>query len=125
MRRIDRIVRNLVANAMKYSGSKRIEVLVAHNSDCASLAVRDFGIGLGKDETSLVFNRFWRADPARAQGGTGLGLAIAREDAELHGGTLRAYAVKGEGTQFLLTLPLTPGDSVERPAIMPGVEVTV
>ena len=125
VRRIDRIVRNLVENAMRYSGSKRIEIHVAHNSDCASLAVRDFGVGLENDETSLVFNRFWRADPARTQGGTGLGLAIAREDAELHGGTLRAYAVKEEGTQFLLTLPLASGDSVNRPAVRPGVEVTV
>ncbi|WP_375002821.1 MtrAB system histidine kinase MtrB [Aeromicrobium sp. CTD01-1L150] len=105
VRRVDRIVRNLVANAAKYSGSDVIEIEVGQRSDLASLVVRDFGVGLADDENLRVFDRFWRADPARAQGGTGLGLAIAREDAALHGGTLVAFGRSGRGAEFVLTLP--------------------
>ncbi len=114
VRRIDRIVRNLVANAIKYSQSARVEIHVTHHADSATFEVQDFGIGMEDEERSMVFNRFWRADPARAQGGTGLGLAIAREDAELHGGRLEVSSVRGEGTRFILTLPLDPNRPPER-----------
>ena len=104
-RRIDRIVRNLLANAAKYSQSSSILISVTQSEDATSLSVRDFGVGLGEDEHLRVFDRFWRADPARVQGGTGLGLPIAREDALLHGGTLSAWGRPGEGTEFTLTIP--------------------
>lgn len=117
IRRIDRIVRNLLTNAARYSGSDRIEIEVAQNDECASLAVRDFGLGLDGDEAVRVFDRFWRADPARAQGGTGLGLAISREDASLHGGTLQAWGRRGEGSEFILTIP-KPDGSARHPAIV-------
>jgi len=117
MRRIDRIVRNLLANAAKYSGSKVVEVEVAQNAESASLAVRDFGIGLSGDENLRVFDRFWRADPARTQGGTGLGLAISREDAALHGGTLQAWGRPGAGSEFILTIP-KPEGSAKNPPLM-------
>ncbi len=117
IRRVDRIMRNLVANAVKYSRTDRLLVRVAENEGCASIAVRDFGIGLRGDETQRVFDRFWRADPARTQGGTGLGLPISREDAALHGGTLRVWSRPGEGTEFVLTLPRA-GGSVHPPAIV-------
>jgi two-component system sensor histidine kinase MtrB len=105
IRRIDRVVRNLLANAVKYSGSDVVEIEVAQDGFAVSIAVRDFGVGLRGDENLRVFDRFWRADPARTQGGTGLGLAIAREDAVLHGGTLQAWGRPGEGSEFVLTLP--------------------
>ncbi|TCI95689.1 MtrAB system histidine kinase MtrB [Aeromicrobium sp. IC_218] len=117
IRRVDRIMRNLVANAVKYSRTDRLLVRVAENEGCASIAVRDFGIGLRGDETQRVFDRFWRADPARTQGGTGLGLPISREDAALHGGTLRVWSRPAEGTEFVLTLPRA-GGSVHPPAIV-------
>ncbi|MBC7632232.1 MtrAB system histidine kinase MtrB [Aeromicrobium sp.] len=117
IRRIDRIVRNLLANAAKYSGSAGIEIEVSQNEQCVSLAVRDHGIGLAGDENLRVFDRFWRADPARAQGGTGLGLAISREDASLHGGTLLAWGRPGEGSEFVLTIP-KPEGTATRPAIV-------
>ncbi|WP_435707104.1 MtrAB system histidine kinase MtrB [Aeromicrobium sp. CF3.5] len=104
-RRIDRIVRNLLANAAKYSQSSSILITVAQNEDTTSLSVRDYGVGLDEDEHLRVFDRFWRADPARVQGGTGLGLSIAREDALLHGGTLSVWGRPGEGAEFTLTLP--------------------
>ena len=76
-------------------------------SPCATTAS-----GCGRGEAALVFNRFWRADPARARtsGGTGLGLSIALEDARLHGGWLQAWGAPGEGAQFRLTLPRRVGD---------------
>jgi two-component system sensor histidine kinase MtrB len=117
IRRIDRIVRNLLANAVKYSGSSVIEIEVAQDAEAVSLAVRDFGVGLSGDENLRVFDRFWRADPARAQGGTGLGLAISREDAGLHGGTLQAWGRPGEGSEFILTIP-KPGGSAKDPALI-------
>lgn len=129
VRRIERIVRNLVANAINYSDSERVELIVANGTDSAALAVRDFGIGLGAGESQLVFNRFWRADPARdrASGGTGLGLAIAQEDASLHGGWLQAWGEPGRGAQFRLTLPHRAGADLQRSPIplVPGSTTTV
>ncbi len=116
-RRVDRIVRNLMTNAAKYSKSSTVAVAVAQNDHGVSLSVRDFGVGLQRDENARVFDRFWRADPARVQGGTGLGLSIAREDASLHGGTLRAWGRPGQGTEFILTLPKQIGE-VPEPALV-------
>ena len=86
-------------------------VQVAGDEHAAAIAVRDYGVGLAPGESSMVFNRFWRADPARARtsGGTGLGLSIALEDTHLHGGWLQAWGRPGEGAQFRLTLPRRAG----------------
>jgi two-component system sensor histidine kinase MtrB len=110
-RRIDRILRNLIVNAIEHSEGRPIEVFVACDDDAAAVAVRDHGVGLRPGESSLVFNRFWRADPARARttGGTGLGLSIAVEDAHLHDGWLQAWGEPGDGTQFRLTVPRRRG----------------
>ena len=116
VRRIERIVRNLVANAINYSQSDRVELLVDGSDSSAALAVRDYGVGLRPGEAQLVFNRFWRADPSRVRtsGGTGLGLAIALEDATLHGGWLQAWGEPGSGAQFRLTLPRRSGHDIDR-----------
>ena len=110
-RRIDRILRNLIVNAIEHSEGRPIDVFVACDEDAAAVAVRDHGVGLRPGESSLVFNRFWRADPARARttGGTGLGLSIAVEDAHLHDGWLQAWGEPGDGTQFRLTVPRRRG----------------
>jgi two-component system sensor histidine kinase MtrB len=110
-RRIDRIVRNLLTNAAKYSKSSVVTVSVGQNASSVSLSVRDFGVGLEGDENVRVFDRFWRADPARVQGGTGLGLPIAREDAALHGGTLQAWGRPGQGTEFIVSIPKQIGET--------------
>ncbi len=130
-RRVERIVRNLVVNAIDHAESGDIVVKVAGNREAAAISVRDYGVGLEPGLAALVFNRFWRADPARARtsGGTGLGLSIAREDTHLHGGWLQAWGRPGGGALFLLTLPrkhggaitssplsLIPEDAQERPA---------
>jgi len=90
-------------------------VTVAASADAAAVTVRDHGVGLAAGEAALVFNRFWRADPARARttGGSGLGLAIALEDAHLHGGWLEAWGVPGRGAVFRLTLPRRLGERLE------------
>lgn len=116
VRRVERIVRNLVTNAIDYADSREVKVLLDSDGQAAALAVRDYGIGLKPGESVLVFNRFWRADPARARtsGGTGLGLSISLEDAHLHGGWLQAWGEPGQGTQFRLTLPRRAGDPIDR-----------
>jgi two-component system, OmpR family, sensor histidine kinase MtrB len=113
-RRVERIVRNLVTNAIDYADSVDVIVLVEANDEAAALAVRDHGVGLKPGEAAMVFNRFWRADPARARtsGGTGLGLSISLEDAHLHGGWLQAWGEPGRGAQFRLTLPRRAGDPI-------------
>jgi two-component system, OmpR family, sensor histidine kinase MtrB len=117
-RRVERVVRNLLTNAIDHAetGGQEIVVEVAGDEHAAAITVRDFGIGLGPGESALVFNRFWRADPARARtsGGTGLGLSISLEDSHLHGGWLQAWGRPGEGAQFRLTLPRRVGGPLRR-----------
>ncbi len=107
VRRVERIVRNLVTNAIDHAESRDIHITVGGDEHSAAIAVRDHGVGLGPGESAMVFNRFWRADPARARtsGGTGLGLSISLEDTHLHGGWLQAWGRPGQGSQFRLTLP--------------------
>ena len=118
-RRVERILRNLLVNAAEHGEGGPIDVHVVADEDVVAIAVRDHGIGLRPGEASLVFNRFWRADPARARttGGTGLGLSIASEDARLHGGRLQAWGERGKGSQFVLTLPRQAGAVVGRSPI--------
>ena len=111
VRRVERVVRNLVTNAIDHAESRDIVVQVAGDEHAAAISVRDYGVGLEPGESSMVFNRFWRADPARARtsGGTGLGLSISLEDTHLHDGWLQAWGRPGEGAQFRLTLPRYAG----------------
>jgi two-component system sensor histidine kinase MtrB len=121
-RRIDRIIRNLLDNAIEHADPRGVKVELAGDHDSVAVTVRDLGVGLRPGESSLVFSRFWRADPARARttGGTGLGLAIALEDARLHGGWLEAWGEPGKGACFRLTLPRAPGvDLHSSPLLMP------
>ncbi|MFJ9829334.1 MtrAB system histidine kinase MtrB [Streptomyces sp. NPDC101160] len=108
-RRVERVLRNLVVNAVEHGEGKDVIVRLAAAGGAVAVAVRDYGVGLKPGEATRVFNRFWRADPARARttGGTGLGLSIAVEDARLHGGWLQAWGEPGGGSQFRLTLPRT------------------
>ena len=110
-RRIERILRNLLVNAIEHSEGNPITILIDSDDVAVAVAVRDHGIGFEANQAKQVFHRFWRADPARARtvGGTGLGLAIAMEDANLHGGWLTAWGRPGLGAQFRLTLPKRSG----------------
>jgi two-component system sensor histidine kinase MtrB len=106
-RRMDRIFRNLLSNAIAYGEGNPIQVEIRAGEKSIAIAVRDFGIGLRPGEETRVFDRFWRADPSRerTRGGTGLGLSIAQEDAQLHGGIIEAVGVIGKGSLFVVTIP--------------------
>lgn len=113
-RRVERILRNLIANAIDHAEHKPVHIRMAADEDTVAVTVRDYGVGLRPGEEKLVFSRFWRSDPSRVRrsGGTGLGLAISIEDARLHQGRLEAWGEPGKGACFRLTLPLTRGHKV-------------
>lgn len=120
-RRVRRIVRNLLGNAIEHGEGRPIVVTVDSDQDAVGLGVRDFGLGMRAEDTERVFDRFWRADPSRKRtlGGTGLGLSIALGDARLHGGTLTVWSEPGRGSNFVLTLPRHAGTG----ALVPPVPV--
>jgi len=113
-RRVERILRNILVNAVEHGEGKDVVVTTAIDSDAVAVSVRDYGVGLRPGEEHKVFDRFWRADPARARttGGSGLGLAISLEDARLHGGWLQAWGERGKGSVFRLTLPRIAGQAL-------------
>jgi two-component system sensor histidine kinase MtrB len=113
-RRVERILRNLVGNALDHGDGKPVVITVGYDDDAVAVTVRDHGVGLRPGQSALVFNRFWRGDPSRSRvtGGTGLGLAISLEDARLHDGWLQAWGEVGRGAQFRLTLPRRAGHTL-------------
>jgi two-component system sensor histidine kinase MtrB len=114
-RRIERILRNLLVNAIEHSEGHPIDILIESDAAAVAIAVRDHGVGFEASQARQVFHRFWRGDASRARavGGTGLGLAIAMEDANLHGGWLTAWGRPAMGAQFRLTLPRKVGAILE------------
>lgn len=118
-RRVQRILRNLITNAIEHGEGRPIDITVAGSDDAVAVTVRDHGVGFQASQVAMVFHRFWRADPARARtvGGTGLGLAISLEDAKLHGGLLNAWGRPGRGAQFRLVLPREAGGTFTRPPL--------
>ena len=106
-RRVRRILRNLIGNAIEHGEGKPVVVTVDSNQQAVAVGVRDFGMGIAAEDAARVFDRFWRADPSRKRtlGGTGLGLAISLGDAKLHGGDLAVWSEPGRGAHFVLTLP--------------------
>jgi two-component system sensor histidine kinase MtrB len=113
-RRIERLVRNLLANALEHGEGNPIRVAIGVNDHAVAVSVTDNGVGMTEDELARVFDRFWRADPARKRtsGGTGLGLAISLEDTLLHGGRLDVWAKPSSGASFRLTLPKVQGAEI-------------
>ncbi|GGR34763.1 MtrAB system histidine kinase MtrB [Agromyces mediolanus] len=136
-RRIRRIVRNLLGNAIEHGEGRPIVIAVDSNEQAVALSVRDYGLGMSEEEQAHVFDRFWRADPSRTRtiGGTGLGLAISLEDAVAHGGALDLWSRPGVGTVFRLTIPRKAGGEfgesplplapVDPEAVGPGAPNTV
>lgn len=114
IRRVERIMRNLLTNAIDHAEGKPINVTVRQDEHSVAVSVRDHGIGLDKESALRVFDRFWRADPSRSRtrGGTGLGLSMALEDARLHNGELEVYGEPGKGANFVLTLPKQAGGDI-------------
>ena len=116
IRRVERILRNLMANAIDHAEEVQIDVQIIASDNDVAIGVRDYGVGLDENSLTRVFDRFWRADPSRARtrGGTGLGLSIALEDARLHNGELEAWGRPGRGAHFVVTLPRKTWESIER-----------
>jgi two-component system OmpR family sensor kinase/two-component system sensor histidine kinase BaeS len=110
--RIGQVLTNLFSNALRHTPSGgRIEVQVrASDENTLLVSVRDTGEGIPPDMLPHIFERFYRADPARSRetGGAGLGLSIARQAVELHGGRLWAESELGAGSTFYFTLPVNP-----------------
>ncbi|PMC76710.1 sensor histidine kinase [Brachybacterium sp. UMB0905] len=115
-RRVDRVLRNLLTNAIEHGAGQPVLVQTAADEDAVAVVVQDWGHGISPENARRVFDRFWRADPSRARtlGGTGLGLSISVEDTHLHGGWLQAWGREGEGAVFRLTLPRRPGSELTR-----------
>ena len=115
IRRVERVIRNLLSNAIDHAEGKPVEVRVMASPEDVAIGVRDYGVGIEPRLLNRVFDRFWRADPSRARtrGGTGLGLSIALEDARLHNGELEAWGEPGKGAHFVLYLPRRAGDQLQ------------
>ncbi len=118
-KRIRRVLRNLVGNAIEHGDAKPVQVVVDSDARSVAIAVRDQGVGMPPEDAARVFDRFWRADPSRKRtiGGTGLGLAISLGDANLHGGRIDVWSRPGEGSTFVLTLPRNDRVTVTTSAI--------
>ncbi|WOB44619.1 HAMP domain-containing histidine kinase [Thermoleptolyngbya oregonensis NK1-22] len=103
-----RLFSNLLSNAVQYTPAQGTIAVTSHSADgWAVVEVIDTGIGIAPEQISLVFDRFWRADPARSQreGGTGLGLAIAQSIAHAHHGQISVQSQLGNGSTFCVRLP--------------------
>jgi two-component system sensor histidine kinase MtrB len=114
-RRIKRIIRNLISNALDHRENERIDLRIVETENEVSVGVRDYGTGFNYTDRKMLFERFWRADSSRARstGGTGLGLSISLEDAKLHQGEIDAWGERGKGAHFVLTIPKFAGGSIE------------
>jgi two-component system sensor histidine kinase MtrB len=117
-RRVERILANLVGNAVEHSG-RDVTVRTGARGDQGHVDVADAGPGIAAEHLPHVFDRFYKADPARAGAGSGLGLAIARENARLLGGDVTVTSDVPRGSVFRLVLPLGPAGA-DRPATGPA-----
>jgi two-component system OmpR family sensor kinase len=111
--RLAQVLRNLLTNALRHTPSGgQIAVSAAATQEAIEITVADNGEGIAPEDLPHVFDRFWRADRSRsrAEGGAGLGLAIARSLVQAHGGRIWAQSIKGKGSTFTLSLPISDQD---------------
>lgn len=113
--RLEEVLQNLIDNALRYSGSDRIEVASVASATQVEVSVTDFGVGISAEHLSHLFERFYRVNKSRSRslGGTGLGLAIVKHLVQLHGGTVSVTSTQGVRTRFAFTLPLAPVSTFE------------
>jgi two-component system phosphate regulon sensor histidine kinase PhoR len=105
---IERLVLNLLENAIKYNRPEgQVSALLSASGPDVLLEVSDTGIGIPPDALPRIFERFYRVDKGRAreEGGTGLGLAIVKHVAQAHGGQVEVESRLGRGTTFRVRLP--------------------
>jgi two-component system OmpR family sensor kinase len=118
--RLRQLLLNLIDNALKYTpAGGRVTLSLFHDGSWVQIVVNDTGIGIAPEDmepgttgTPLIFERFYRADPARSRGGTGLGLSIAYRIAQAHGGWIDVESQVGEGTTFTVHLPASDGSRI-------------
>ncbi len=106
--RVDQVVSNLLANAIKYGAGKPIRLVVESSGDTARLSITDRGIGIATDDHERIFQRFERAVASSAVEGIGLGLWITREIVRRLGGSIRVESQLGQGARFTVELPIRP-----------------
>jgi len=111
MRLLQRMVANLLDNAVKYTPSGgRIDVVASTDAGGSiRIVVKDSGMGIDEPDLEHVFERFYRCDPSRSQAGTGLGLSFARAVARAHGGDITVASTPGKGSKFTVILPVLAG----------------
>ncbi len=117
--RMEQLITNLLANALKYGRGKPVEIEVSHDSGKAIFRVQDYGIGIDAVNLTRIFDRFERAVSEREFGGLGLGLWIVRRIVEASGGSVTVESVPNRGSTFVVALPL--GTTPERVSATPGV----
>ncbi|HUJ24400.1 MAG TPA: ATP-binding protein [Myxococcales bacterium] len=106
--RIDQVLTNLLSNALKYGAGKPVNVRLWTEGDRVRIAVTDQGIGIAVGDQERIFERFERAVSSREFSGLGLGLYISRQIVEAHGGTISVASKPGQGSAFVVDLPMTP-----------------
>jgi PAS domain S-box-containing protein len=111
--RLERVVANLLSNAMKFGRGRPVEVRVEHAGGKARVTVRDHGVGIPPEAQRRIFERFEREKSAGQHAGFGLGLYIVRQLVEAHGGTIRVQSTPGQGAAFIVDLPRAPSGGVE------------
>jgi signal transduction histidine kinase len=104
--RIEQVLTNLLANAIKYAPGTPITIALERRGEWAVIAVRDQGIGIASENFVRIFDRFERVASVQNIGGLGLGLFISRQIVEAHGGTLRVESEVGHGATFVVELPI-------------------
>jgi two-component system sensor histidine kinase SenX3 len=114
---LQRLLLNLLDNALKFTGEHgRIDVRVVRQGDAVRVEVQDTGVGLSPADAGQVFERFFRADPARSSSthGAGLGLSLVQWIATEHRGTVSVRSTLGQGSTFTVILPISRGDRINR-----------
>jgi len=105
-RLIQRMIANLLDNAIKYTpAGGSIEMTVNTVNDAATITVKDTGVGISEKDIPRIFERFYRCDPSRSEAGIGLGLSFARAIARAHGGDITVTSIPDQGSTFTVTLP--------------------
>jgi len=112
--RLDQIITNLIANALKYGAGAPVEIGVDGDEQAVRLHVRDHGIGISPADQERIFLRFERAADERQYAGAGLGLWITAELVKALGGRISLHSVRGQGAAFTVVLPRRPTTVIER-----------
>jgi signal transduction histidine kinase/ActR/RegA family two-component response regulator len=122
--RLRQVAGNLISNAIKFTNEGSVEARFSATPTGLRLAVTDTGIGIAADKLPHLFDKFTQADASttRRFGGTGLGLAICRELAQLMGGSVSAQSVEGQGSRFVVELPIVRGAPIVAPTPEPVVD---